>query len=67
MVDVVCPNCQNQDMTQDMENLQNLTCSKCGKFVLLPAKPSSNDVSALWDYLVQAGKHIKELEKNAKI
>ncbi len=63
MLYVICPKCQNRDMTQDTTNPRNFTCSKCGKFVLLPAKPDNKDISAVWDYLIQAGKHIKELEQ----
>ena len=54
-------------MTQDRANPRSFTCSKCGKFVLLPAKPDSKDMPDVWDYLIQAGKHLKELEKLGKI
>ena len=67
MVHVVCPKCQNRDMTQDATNPRIFNCSKCGKFILLPAEPNSEDISAVWDYLIQAGKHIKKLEQIGKI
>ena len=67
MVYIVCPKCQNRYVTQDTENPRNFTCSKCGRFVLLPVKPDSKDLSAVWDYLIQAGKHLKELEQIGKI
>lgn len=67
MVYVVCPRCQNRSVTQDPENPRNFACSECGeKFILLPEKPESKDLSAVWDYLIQAGKHLKELEQIAK-
>ena len=62
MVQVVCPKCQNRYLKQDEENPRNFTCSKCGEFVLLPAKPDSKDLPAVWDYLIQAGKHFKQMQ-----
>lgn len=59
MVHIVCPKCKNQSVTQDPENPKNFTCSMCGELILLPAKPESTDLPAVWDYLIQVGKHLK--------
>ena len=67
MEHVVCPKCQKRDMTQDAANPGIFTCSKCGKFILLPAEPNREDIPVVWDYLIQAGKHIKRLEQIGKI
>ncbi len=64
MTCVVCPKCRNQKVTQDPNNHRNFNCSRCGKFVLLPVEPESEDLSAIWDYLIQAGKHLKGLEQS---
>lgn len=66
MVHVVCPKCQNRDMKQDPTNPTFFTCSRCGRFILLPAEPSSEDILAIWDYLIQSGKHVKKLESMLK-
>lgn len=62
MTHVKCPRCQSQVMKQDTANPANFTCSTCGKFVLLPVEPDKKDISTVWDYLIQAGKHLKHLE-----
>jgi len=67
MINVVCPKCQKQTLMQNAANPKIFTCSTCGEFMLLPAKPGSKDVSTVWDYLIRAGKHLKELERTDKI
>ena len=67
MVDVVCPKCKNQSMIEDSKRLGNFSCSRCGeKFVLLPAEPQKKDLPAVWDYLIQAKNHLRELEQHLK-
>lgn len=67
MADVVCPKCQSRSMAQDKEDPRNFTCSRCGRFILLPLKPDSKDLSTVWDYLIQTGKHLKKLERARKL
>ena len=64
MVRVICPRCKDRVMLQNTEDPRSFTCAKCGEFVLLPMRPSSEDLSIVWDYLILAGKHIKKLERN---